>query len=159
MNFFIILFLNIDNTHNFDRIIWCHHPVDQCCNAYAASSLFRAQFLFSRFDSDKSGYISFSEFAVAGPSSHDVEEEAAVLQPQWDALSQVRFVHVALSQPDSNVLLHFRHCHLYEGFMAARPPFRANQPSTVKDQQTLTPLLAGADFRAGPNERYFADFL
>ena len=103
MNFFIILFLNIDNTHNFDRIIWCHHPVDQCCNAYAASSLFRAQSLFSRFDADKSGYISFSEFAVAGPSSHDVEEEAAVLQPQWDALSQVRFVHVALSQPDSNV--------------------------------------------------------
>jgi len=45
--------------------------------------------LFCRFDADKSGFISFSEFAVAGPSAHDVQEEAAVLQPQWDALSQV----------------------------------------------------------------------
>jgi hypothetical protein len=45
--------------------------------------------LFSRFDSDKSGFISFAEFAVAGPSARDVEEETAVLQPQWDALSEV----------------------------------------------------------------------
>ena len=44
---------------------------------------------FSRFDSDKSGFISFAEFAVAGPSARDVEEETAVLQPQWDALSEV----------------------------------------------------------------------
>ena len=44
---------------------------------------------FSRFDADKSGFISFAEFAVAGPSARDVEEETAVLQPQWDALSEV----------------------------------------------------------------------
>jgi len=50
---------------------------------------------FSRFDADKSGFISFAEFAVAGPSARDVEEETAVLQPQWDALSEV-FCHVTI---------------------------------------------------------------
>jgi hypothetical protein len=49
----------------------------------------RVSQLLCRFDADKSGFISFAEFAVAGPSAQDVQEEAAVLQPQWDALSQV----------------------------------------------------------------------
>jgi hypothetical protein len=83
-----------------------------------------------------------------------VQEEATVLQPQWDALSQVGYVPFLLCWSDIDVHPPIRHSHLFEGSMGAMPSPLLNQHCLVKYLPKLMLQSAGEDFHVDPNDTF-----